>query len=267
MSGASRDYSDADLVAYLDGAAPEELSREIEADLTTDAALGQRVADLHVPMDALREGFDALLAAAPPVPDFSTLSAPAPAPDPVPLAAARAPRRGLWAGGAFATGLAAGLAIAIYTGLGTPAPEAPRPPGWKAVVASYQSLYTPDTLAAAPAPDEAANQLAQASAALGLDLSTLPEPDGLDFRRAQVLDFRGKTLIQIAYAGPGGVPVALCILPAAGPAPKDMAAETLGGLAAASWNEAGFAYLLIGGQDAAAIQPGADTFEAWSRGT
>ncbi|MEO0937672.1 MAG: anti-sigma factor [Pseudomonadota bacterium] len=260
MTRAPRDYSDADLVAYLDGAAPEELCREIEADLAQDAALAQRLADLHVPMDVLKAGFDALLETAPPFMD--TAEAPAPA--------RPAPRRrtaGLWAGGAFATGLAAGLAIAVFAGLGTFPPADPAPPGWKAVVATYQSLYAPQTLGPAPAEAEAAAQLAQASAALGLDLSALPEPEGLEFRRAQVLAFGEKPLIQIAFAGPGGVPVALCILPASGPAPKPMTAEALQGLAAASWNEGGFAYLLIGGNDASAIQPGADTFEAWSRGT
>lgn len=264
MTRAARDYSDADLVAYLDGVAPEELCREIEADLAQDAALAQHLADLHVPMDALKAGFDALLETAPPPADLAD------APAPVQSASPRQQAgrwTGLWAGGAFGTGLAAGLAIAVFSGLGSAPPVDPAPPGWKAVVASYQSLYIPQTLGPAPAEEEAAAQLAQASAALGLDLSALPAADGLEFRRAQVLTFGEKPLIQIAFAGPDGVPVALCILPANGPAPKPMAAEELQGLAAASWNEGGFAYLLIGGEDAAAIQPGADTFEAWSRGT
>ena len=252
MTRAARDYSDADLVAYLDGAAPEELCREIEAALVQDAALGQRLADMHVPMDALKAGFDALLDTAP---------APVPLKPPTPRQRSRA---GLWAGGAFATGLAAGLAIAVFAGLGA-AP--PAPTGWKAAVASYQALYAPETVAALSGPVDAQAQLVRASDALGLDLSGLPDAEGFDFRRAQILQFRGKTLIQIAFAGPDGAPFALCILPANSADAKDMQTEVLEGLAAASWNEAGFAYLLIGGDDPVTLQPGAQTFEAWSRGT
>lgn len=252
MTRPAQDFTDADLVAYLDGQAPEELHKEIDAALADDPSLAERLAGLSLPMDAVRGGWDALLDSAPPAPDLS------------PVATAPRPRRGLWAGGAFATGIAAGLAVAVFTGLGTAPP--PPAPGWKAVVASYQSLYGPNTLTSAPAEAERTAQLAQASAALGLDITDLPQAQGLDFRRAQVLDFRGKTLVQIAYQSDAGAPVALCIIAAAGPAPKEMQAETLEGLAATSWNAGGFAYLLIGGEDPEALAPGTAAFEDWSRG-
>jgi len=61
MTRPAQDFTDADLVAYLDGEAPEELHKDIDAALAADEGLAQRMEGLALPMDALRGGWDTLL--------------------------------------------------------------------------------------------------------------------------------------------------------------------------------------------------------------
>ncbi|MEM8655040.1 MAG: hypothetical protein AAGF36_09875 [Pseudomonadota bacterium] len=251
----ARAFSDEDLTAYLDGEADGVLRARIEKALETDADVAERLAGLDIPLVPIAEAYEALLQDAPPMPAL-----PAATPEMSPPGRSRW-GMGAWGLGTFATGLAAGLAVAMFTGFGTPEP-APR--GWVSFVASYQALYTPRTLAVAdPTADEAAMQLADVSEALGLDLSGLPEAEGLTFKRAQVLGFNGKPLVQIAFARADGTPVALCIIPAGAEA-KPVSMGAAEGLGLARWNTPGYGFLLIGGTDAAPLEAEADTFEAWS---
>lgn len=85
---------------------------------------------------------------------------------------------------------------------------------WRAVVAQYMALYTPDTLGSSqPSREQQQAQLSLLNAQLGLALTpesiALPH---LDFRRAQILSYDSKPLAQILYADPQGRPMALCIL-------------------------------------------------------
>ncbi|WP_299295365.1 hypothetical protein [uncultured Tateyamaria sp.] len=249
-----RHFSDEELTAFLDGEAGDALHAAIEGALETDAVLAERMAALDLPLGPIVDAYDALLATAPPMPAFDVVI-----PEPV---AARP--RGLWAKGVglFGTGLAAGLAVAVFTGFGTPEPQ---PRGWISFVASYQALYTTATLAGAtPSSQEAEVQLASVSDALGLDLTGLPVAEGLTFKRAQVLGFNGKPLIQIAYLREDGTPVALCII-ASGPDDKPLSMGEAEGLDIARWNTPGFGFLLIGGEDAAPLAQEAETFRDWSR--
>ena len=128
-------FTDEELTAFLDGVAEADLHARLEAALETDAALAARLAALDIPMAQLRAGFDLLAAQAP--------AAPA-----LPVAVVK-PRRGLWAAAA-AVLLAFGIGgIGGYQYRGAP-PE----PGWMAVAANYQVLYTRDTLDI-PSPDAA----------------------------------------------------------------------------------------------------------------
>mmetsp|Transcript_23030 Transcript_23030/g.39043 ORF Transcript_23030/g.39043 Transcript_23030/m.39043 type:complete len:190 (+) Transcript_23030:34-603(+) len=180
-------------------------------------------------------------------------------PEPV---AAPVRRRRTWAVLPFGVGLAAGLAVAAFTGLGTPPPEPAR--GWVSFVASYQALYTTATLAdAAPTSAEAFAQLATVSRAVGLDLTGLPAASGLTFKRAQVLGFKGKPLVQIAFLRDDGTPVALCILPA-GPDAKPVNMGAAEGLGLARWNTPGHGFLLIGGTDTTPLEAEAETFANWA---
>lgn len=252
---AAQQFSDEDLTAFLDGEADAALEVAISQALETDEDLGERLAALDIPMAAITQAFDGLLADAPAMPDH----VPATAPKPAANTNAR-PRWG-WGIATFGTGLAAGLAVALFTGLGTPEP-APR--GWVSFVASYQTLYTTATLDAIdPSPQEAALQLAAVSEGIGIDLTALPQAEGLVFKRAQLLGFNGKPLVQISYLRADGTPVALCIIPA-GPDESGVSMGAAEGLDVARWNTPGFGFLLIGGQDAQPLAREAETFREWS---
>ncbi|MBY5935385.1 hypothetical protein KUV51_20430 [Tateyamaria omphalii] len=250
-----RAFSDEELTAYLDGEADDALHAEIDAALEADPAVADQLATLDIPMAPIAEAYEALLQDAPPMPELPE------APPVAPAAVASTRGRWTWGVGTFATGLAAGLAVAMFTGFGTPEPV---PRGWVSFVASYQALYTPETLAIAdPSTDDAAMQLAAVSDALGIDVTGLPQTQGLTFKRAQVLGFNDKPLVQIAFARADGTPVALCIIPA-GPdaAPVSMGAAE--GMDLARWNTPGYGFLLIGGTDAAPLAEEAETFQSWS---
>ncbi|WP_299620320.1 hypothetical protein [uncultured Tateyamaria sp.] len=250
---APRAFTDEELTAFLDGEADDELHAAIDAALETDAALLARAEALFLPpevMGAMAQGYDALLDTAP---------AMAALPEPV---APPARRRRSWAVLPFGVGLAAGLAVAAFVGLSTPEPAPAR--GWVSFVASYQALYTTATLAdAAPTAAETTAQLVTVSQAVGLDLTGLPEAAGLTFKRAQVLGFNGKPLVQIAFLRDDGTPVALCIIPA-GPDAKPVNMGAAEGLGLARWNTPGHGFLLIGGTDAAPLEAEAETFADWA---
>ena len=194
-------FTDEQLTAFLDGEADAELYAQIKVALETDEALGEQLAGLDIPIAQIAQAYDALLTQAPPMPAL-----------PVQVQGLSRRGVGIWGMvGVFGTGIAAGLAMAVFSGLGT---TAPAQPGWKAVVASYQSLF-PDTLAGTSIdPTEAQAQLVQVSELIGADLTKLPLINGLTFKRAQVLGFKGKTLVQLVFVRPDGTPVAFCIIDA-----------------------------------------------------
>ena len=251
----TRTYTDEELTAFLDGEADDALATEIGDALETDVALGERLATLDIPIAALTQAYDALLNDAPPMP---------PLPEAVPEPANTNRFGWGWGVGTFGTGLAAGLAVALFTGFGQPAP--PPAPGWAAFVASYQSLYTPETLAAVTLTQaERQAQLQTVSAAVGLDLTDVPDAEGLTLKRAQILSFNGKPLVQLAYQRADGTPVALCIIPA-GPDDKPVSMGAAQGMELARWNTPGFGYILIGGQEQAPLKSEAQALQSWSVG-
>lgn len=232
----SDDISDGMLTAYLDGELDAANAARIEAALATDATLAARLAALDVPMDALRQGFDAVLAQAPALPAVTA-----------PRQAANSNIR-QWAAAAM---LAVGIGLgALWSPLGAPDPLA----DWKMAVANYQVLYVAETLDIGdPMPEETIERLAELSDALGRDLSAASAVDGLELRRAQMLGLGDEPLIQIAYLGDGNVPFAICVTRVGGTdyAPRN---ETLAGLASAHWVRDGFGYLVIGGDDLGLVE-------------
>ncbi len=64
-------------------------------------------------------------------------------------------------------------------------------------------------------------------------------------KRAELFDFRGKPLVQLAYLTPDSGPVALCII--ANGRPDEAAAfETREGFNIVFWTDQGHGYMLIG---------------------
>jgi hypothetical protein len=186
--------------------------------------------------------YAALLAAAPEARLKATLAAA------VAAQQARA-ARGDWR--RWAAAIAAAVVIFVAGGaagyLLLPQLNPPAPPGWRQVVAEYQGLMTTDTLAAIPNdPDVVAAELSAASGklSLALDPDKLVLPDAA-LKRAEILDFRGKPLVQLAYLTAGSGPVALCII-ANGRPDEAQAFETREGFNIVFWTDNGRGYMLIG---------------------
>ena len=218
---------DRDLTAYLDGTLDAGRAREIEAQLAHDDALDARLRALDPLAPAVRAAMDAAGA-----PQTAAVAA---APRPAPRSAGAA---------ALAAALVLGLGLGWGGSMVTQGTEAP---GWRMQVAQYQALYVPETVAHAQT-DTLDAQFDRADAALAAPLprAVFKSVDGLELRRVQVLGFKGKPLIQIAYRDAAGTPFALCLMAGEDDTRAD---EMLAGLASSSWSAGGQRFILIGGTD------------------
>ena len=227
-----RHFSDEELVAFLDGEYDFTPHDAIKDALKSDAQLAQRLDALRLDMAALQDSFDLL--EAPAVPPLISVAAKR-------RPNARAP-----------LAIAASVALAVGVGIGAWL-AAPKQPGWVDYVAAYQALYTNATLGHInQSPADLTSELERVSAAIGADLTVeqLSAIEGATYKRAQVLSFQGKPLIQLAFATPTGVPIALCII-RSGESSDVAALDTmrLEGMSSATWAQNGYKYLLIGGTE------------------
>ncbi|KUP94872.1 anti-sigma factor family protein [Tritonibacter horizontis] len=232
MTKANESISDEELTAYLDQEADAQLADRIDRALETDQELSRRLDSLMLPMDALREAFaiERLGPASLPV-----IERPTPGRTAMPLRLVASVVL------AFGIGISGGYLLQ---------PQATAP-GWIDVVASYQSLYMTETVVQTTQdPEVAQGVLAQFQTRSGVELSAATSVEGLDFRRAQVLGFNNKPLMQMAYLGEDGTPFALCVIKTAN-ADSAFSDRMAQGLAATSWVSDGVGYLVIGGADQA----------------
>ena len=185
-------FTDEDLSQFLDDEASAEMTARIEDALNTDVQLQQRVEQLSVASHTYKQAFDNLLTLAPASPVLE------------PPSQERFGNLRL---------IAASLVAGAVLGLGLMYPwQGQATPNWKDVVASYQSLYVPETLTAVQnTPQERQAGLVSLSERLGFDLRTLPEIEGLTFVRSQELGYEGRPLAQLTFLTGDNGPVALCI--------------------------------------------------------
>jgi anti-sigma factor RsiW len=247
----SAPLTDEELVAFLDKALPSDRCAEIERMRASDAALQERLTALEIDVDAIRSAFDLHLAAAP-VDNLRRYLAVA---DPQPKS--RATRDSRW------MHLPAAAMIGVVLGSGvTHFLHRPPAPDWLVAIAEYQALYTTDTLKPLNSnPALIANQVQAAAAALGRPMLVQNlQVAGLELKRAQVLAFEHRPLVQFAYLDREGTPIAFCATRTNALA-EPVHTTTLNGLAAAVWNRDGYGYVVIGGTDTAAIQAIAHTLE------
>ncbi|MEK1887169.1 MAG: anti-sigma factor [Phyllobacterium sp.] len=118
---------------------------------------------------------------------------------------------------------------------------------WRSVVAEYLTLYTADTLAdVASDPTAQVAQLRSLGDKLGLDLpvSAIALPD-IAFKRAQLLQYDGRPLGQIAYLDPAHGPLALCIVKSARGANAPQV-EKRYGMNVVYWSDQTHGYVLVG---------------------
>lgn len=172
--------SDEQLSAYLDGELSADQHQRIADQASADPALAARLDALRCADLPFKAAFDTVLEHAPTERLHAMLNALPPAP---PQAWSR--RRFLAVAASFAV---AGVAAdRLFLGWQRTEPGQ----GWRASVAEYMALYTPQTLenlSLDPASHTA--QLTAVGAQLGVSLSpesvSLP---GAEFRRAQILDY------------------------------------------------------------------------------
>lgn len=238
-------FTDEDLTAYLDGEAEAGMQAAIMAALVSEPALKARLSGLQISVTTLRESFDSLLASAPPLPALPGRVPDTAAPAPLPKAT-----------------LAACLVLGLALGAGLMSLRE-RAPDWMDYVAAYQALYVESTLnTAGLSTVEKDLNLASLGAVLGHNLEQAGADSILDFKRGQILGYKGQPLIQLAYLGPMGEPVALCIIRTGSAERVGVTLTRLEGMAAAHWQQDGLAFLLIGGTDSTLIAGAADRLSA-----
>ena len=242
MTVQDQEFSDEDLTAYLDGEINAGRARDIESALDRDPLLRERLDALDVPVNLLKVAADPQHIGAPEFP-LQHIASRRRANGWVLLAA------GIGAG--FLVGIGGSLLASHYTA-----------PHWIDVVASYQSLYVPETIAAARQ-SEADLEVALSAIEqdFDLDLSRIREADGLELRRVQRLGFEGNQLMQIAFRSPTGEAIALCIM-RSGEDDYGIRSGNLEGMAASHWAADGTGFLLIGGDNTALIERSAEHFRS-----
>ncbi len=244
------DFSDEDLTAYLDGESEHAPVAQIEEALAVDPQLKGRLAALSLDRGEVSRSFDALLSDAPLLPEL---------PADVPAVANNIQRRG-FIKMAVAASFAGLLGLGIGTQFGRPALA-----GWRDYVAAYHALYTRETLASIAFDDATASTaLAHAGTAIGksIDIDDLLNSPTLSYRRAQILAYNDKPILQLSFVAEDGSPFALCITRGSGNSATRVSTSTKEDLAAATWEKNGYEYILIGGRDTDLIMTEATFYAA-----
>lgn len=225
-------FSDEQLIAYIDGQLPTDEAGRIQAALKSDKRLRTQLDALSVDLSALPDAFERIQ----------------------PKKTLVFPRGGelIHVGLTRQHILVASVVFALLASFLAGSQFKSTIPDWHGYVAAYQALYSSQTLANVETTDqEKERQLQRVTAAIGkkisiADLSVLPE---VSFVRAQLLQFEGRTLAQISLQTVKGTPIAFCILPQNSQKSNELTATTAEGLNAAYWDDAGYGYFLIGGSD------------------
>jgi len=232
---------DARLVALIDDRIDEAGRRALQTRLMVEPDLRARYRQLTAGGLPFRPAFDAALAQAPVARMQARLDA---------VGGAPPARRGRLSVVAAAVAAVALFLVGWAVGQFFPAPGPLAPifaedrDDWRQAVASYVSLYTPQTFAGVT-PDVTA-ALARLSHGLGVALTpdALALPD-LTIKWADVLSYDGAPLGQIVYQDDGN-PIVFCIIKN-GHEDAPIETETREGVTIASWAHGGHSFL-VGGQ-------------------
>lgn len=239
------------VMAYVDGELPPQRRMEVEAAIAANAELAATVEALF----ASRLPYQSAFAhePVPPVPQalqarVAELAAVATASHEMALAGAHG---GTAAGKATGSKLGwmmlllVGLLVGYVAATGLARVTHPAAEPWILKVSNYHSMYARETVmdgASGIVQTESLQQRLHRHQGLNLQIPDL-KAQGLQFVRAQQLQFEGQMVLQLVYLPERGLPVALCLTPAA---IQPERAVTLDGLQAVTWHAKGWAYVLIG---------------------
>ncbi|WP_337268848.1 anti-sigma factor family protein [Oryzifoliimicrobium ureilyticus] len=250
MSGSTdkRDLpSDEILTAFIDGELSVDDEREVLALIESDPRVAERVELLTRANLDFKGAFEPLLNAAPLTSlqgELNALSIPEPEAV-APMRDGGIGRRGLF--GLMAASIAAGVITDRFLLAVLSEERHEESAQWRAAVAQYMALYTPDTLGPL-SPDRGAleAELAVVNDRLGLQLKpeTVALPDA-QFQLALVLAYDRRPLAQLLYRDRQGDPLALCIMSAAARA-QPVQNERRQGLNIAYWSGRNHSAMLIG---------------------
>lgn len=237
--------NDDELTAYLDGELGDSERIALERRIAEDQALRPRLDLLSGGARDFAAAYGSLLGGAPSERLQAILQGVQA------RSATRASRRGRWRLAAIAAGIllfVAGATAGVFLTRLIPELAPPYEAGnWRATVADYTALYTPDTFAAIPSdPAIHARALKAVGEKLGLDLdpAKVALPD-FDLKGAILFEFRGRPLAQIAYLSATDGPVAFCIIRNGRP-DAPLAYEERDGQKLVYWTRDGRGYLVIG---------------------
>lgn len=244
------EFSDEDLIAYHTGDLDAERGRALETALGSDPDLERRLMALDPLAPVVAQAFHG-------IPEKDRLDGLMPDDKPVVDPRSGWPR------------MAAMLVAGALIGAAAMALRGDRDQAlmadWREQVAAYQVLYVAETVENIQPTQAGLNtQFARAQEVLGLDLKKeiLADLSPLDLRRAQILGYQGRPLVQVAFRAPDGSPIAFCIIRGQGSGSTPRQMSTLAGLSSASWSTDGYEFLLIGGQDSSLIRDISDRIAA-----
>jgi anti-sigma factor RsiW len=219
-------FSNEELTAYLDGEASDADRHRIDASKINDPVLRARLSQLEIDTTAIRSAFQTMQ-----TPAFNI----APKQKAV-------PKNGWWK-------IAAAMALAFGVGL-LSSQFLQSTPEWQQQAASYHELYSTETLAGLAATEAMQqDQMAAVSKAIGKETSVTQvnaAPD-FEFKRAQLLGFNKKPLVQIAYASKDGAPFALCIFADGAARTQTPTFQRMGKIDTATWSDGTHTYLVLSG--------------------
>jgi anti-sigma factor RsiW len=237
-SNESSPPSDEILVAYLDDQLDSDQREAVDELISSNTAVAARLEQFRLGSLPFRDAFDSMLNAAPNDRLQAMLQA---------LPASTQAHSGMSRRGFLATAASFIIAGVVADRLFMGWHAAESEDGWRASVAEYMALYTPQTLENLSSdPQSHAEQLASVGAQLGLSLDprivTLP---GAEFRRAQILDYENLLIGQLTYLDPRHGPLALCITTSKEGLVK-LSSEERMGLNVVYWSNNLHAFMLIG---------------------
>jgi len=251
-----KDFSDEELVAFLDNECDAGTRQHIELALKSSSVIRSRIENLFVEKTELKATFDYLLDSAPRVPISEELLKSTEASGTNPLSSFLAGWKQVAAVGIVAL-LIGGVLGNVYTNR--------QQDNWQSYVATYQALYANLTLEHINQSNaDATAELERVFSTIGkkVEITDLKSFNQMDYKRSQILVFEGRPLVQMTFLSTTGQPVALCIMQSENYATSNVEYSVMEGMQSSRWTGNGYDYFLIGSNDANLIEAATKYFSS-----